>query len=93
MAQSTIRVDNISPIIQYSPAGAWAEGTSATDNQFFKFVCATVCSAAVSHLPRYFQSTFIVTQSKGATASISFHGSRIVLYGAKRGNHGAPPAL
>ncbi|KAF9462292.1 hypothetical protein BDZ94DRAFT_1166190 [Collybia nuda] len=38
---------------------------------------------------RYSQSSFTVTNVQGATASFSFNGTSVGIFGAKRGNHGA----
>ncbi|CAE6402434.1 hypothetical protein ACGC1H_000292 [Rhizoctonia solani] len=45
-------------------------------------------STADSQMPRYQGRSFYVTHTNGATANITFRGTDIYLYGAKRNNHG-----
>ncbi|CAE6437689.1 unnamed protein product [Rhizoctonia solani] len=45
-------------------------------------------SPADSEMPRYQGRSFHVTNTNGATANVTFHGTAIYLYGAKRVNHG-----
>ncbi|CAE6437700.1 unnamed protein product [Rhizoctonia solani] len=53
--------------------GSWADGYNST---------------ADSQMPRYQGRSFHCTYTDGATANITFHGTAIYLYGAKRNNHG-----
>ncbi|KAH7332572.1 hypothetical protein B0J17DRAFT_678201 [Rhizoctonia solani] len=45
-------------------------------------------SSADSEMPKYQGRSFHTTYTHGATANITFHGTAIYLYGAKRSNHG-----
>ncbi|KAK6995998.1 hypothetical protein R3P38DRAFT_3424461 [Favolaschia claudopus] len=65
-------IEDISPLIQYSPAGAWSAGDKAQDPQASK----------------YSDGTFTLSTAKGSSASLTFTGNRVWIFGAKRGNHG-----
>ncbi|KAF9793501.1 hypothetical protein BJ322DRAFT_1035047 [Thelephora terrestris] len=66
-----VTVDNVSPLITYSPPEAWHEGT--VEDQF---------------LPQYYDQTYTQAVEFGASATLSFNGTTVWIYGAKRPNHG-----
>ncbi|KAJ7261162.1 hypothetical protein C8J57DRAFT_1337242 [Mycena rebaudengoi] len=65
-------IDNISPLISYSPAGAWKEGEAELDDL----------------TSMYQDETFTLCSTKGSSATFSFTGNQVWVFGAKRGNHG-----
>ncbi|CAK5270945.1 unnamed protein product [Mycena citricolor] len=69
---SNFTIDNINPRIQYTPPGAWTEGTSANDPL----------------AGDYFKGTFTLCTTKGSAATFSFNGTQVFVGGAMRSNHG-----
>ncbi|KAJ7261217.1 hypothetical protein C8J57DRAFT_1184497 [Mycena rebaudengoi] len=65
-------IDNISPLISYSPPGAWKEGEAEFDDL----------------ASMYQDETFTVCRTKGSSATFRFTGNQVWVFGAKRGNHG-----
>ncbi|KAK7042135.1 hypothetical protein R3P38DRAFT_3178720 [Favolaschia claudopus] len=72
MPTTNYTIEDISPLIQYSPAGAWSAGDKAQDPQASK----------------YSDGTFTLSTAKGSSASLTFTGNHVWIFGAKRGNHG-----
>ncbi|KAF7297189.1 hypothetical protein MIND_00952000 [Mycena indigotica] len=68
-----VTVDNISPLIQYAPAGAWREGSASNDN----------LASSYSN-----GGTFTLCTTQGSSASLTFNGTQVYVFGAKRPNHG-----
>nr|GAT60481.1 predicted protein [Mycena chlorophos] len=64
-------IDNISPLIQYTPVGAWSEGTASDDPL----------------AGDYFDGTFTLCTTQGSQASFTFNGTQVYVFGAKRSNH------
>ncbi|KAL1740500.1 hypothetical protein HDZ31DRAFT_67877 [Schizophyllum fasciatum] len=73
MPSQNFTIDNVSPLISYTPPAQWRTGSAASDGQASKYSDG---------------GTFIVTNAAGSKASFSFNGTDIYVYGAKRGNHG-----
>ncbi|KLO14588.1 hypothetical protein SCHPADRAFT_303802 [Schizopora paradoxa] len=72
MPKVNTTIDVFSPLITYSPSNGWIPGNLTADPK-----------------GRLYQDgTFITTTVNGSTASFSFDGTGIWLFGAKRGNHG-----
>ncbi|KAH7098713.1 hypothetical protein BKA62DRAFT_773122 [Auriculariales sp. MPI-PUGE-AT-0066] len=75
MPSVSTTLDDVSPLIQYT--GDWRAG-SKTPGPLFD-----------PYFDRYSDGgTFSLTKVNGASATISFYGTRISVYGAKRPNHG-----
>ncbi|TDL24133.1 hypothetical protein BD410DRAFT_109294 [Rickenella mellea] len=72
MPKFNTTVDNVSPLITYSPPEDWYEGTRA-DPDFSRYSNG---------------GTFTLTTSFNASATFTFNGTGIWIYGAKRINHG-----
>ncbi|KIM75629.1 hypothetical protein PILCRDRAFT_13409 [Piloderma croceum F 1598] len=72
MPTKNMTIDNINPLIDYSPKGAWSEG-NISDNYFPNYSNG---------------GTFTLSVYTGANATFSFNGTAIWLFGAKRANHG-----
>lgn len=70
---SNLTVDDFSPIIQYN--GQWLDSSNLT-------------RAQDPFASRYRDGTFHSSQTNGSTATISFKGTEVYIFGAKRGNHG-----
>ncbi|KAK0225868.1 hypothetical protein IW262DRAFT_1358271 [Armillaria fumosa] len=71
MASLNLTVEDGSPLIFYSPAGAWTD--SPNDD---------------SSLPNYSGVSLHTTSTEGATATISFHGTGLTIYGGHRPTYG-----
>ncbi|KAL5523624.1 hypothetical protein ACEPAG_7797 [Sanghuangporus baumii] len=65
-------IDDNSPLITYSPVEVWTYGTKSNDPAF----------------DSYANGTFTLTSTVSATMKISFYGTGIWIWGAKRPNHG-----
>ncbi|KAF7342203.1 hypothetical protein MVEN_01808200 [Mycena venus] len=72
MPTANYTIDDVSPLIQYKPDGAWSAGDPSTDPSGSK----------------YSDGTFTLSTEKGSSASFTFTGNQVWIYGAKRGNHG-----
>ncbi|KAF7368328.1 hypothetical protein MVEN_00154200 [Mycena venus] len=72
MTSKNFTVDNINPLIQYSPPGTWTEGNSTNDGE--------------THL--YSAGTFTLCTTQGSSVTFTFNGTQVFVFGAKRGNHG-----
>ncbi|KAF9653279.1 hypothetical protein BDM02DRAFT_3087395 [Thelephora ganbajun] len=68
-----VTLDDVSPLINYSPPEAWGAGSTTKDpyGQFYDH-----------------NGTFTLTTQFGASASMTFNGTGVWIYGAKRDNHG-----
>jgi len=66
-----VTLDNVSPLINYSPPGACRDGSSSDPSW------------------RWYDNngTFTLTTTFGASASLTFNGTAVWIYGAKRDNH------
>ncbi|KAJ7157847.1 hypothetical protein C8R43DRAFT_1105698 [Mycena crocata] len=73
MASTNFTIDNVNPLIQYSPPGAWTEGSAAAD------------SLASSYSNN---GTFTLCTAQGSSATFTFNGTQVFIFGAKRFNHG-----
>ncbi|KAL1720434.1 hypothetical protein EV715DRAFT_289397 [Schizophyllum commune] len=73
MPSQNFTIDNVSPLISYTPAGQWRPGSASSDNLANKYSDG---------------GTFIVTDTAGSKATFSFNGTDIYIFGAKRDNHG-----
>ncbi|PBK91430.1 hypothetical protein ARMGADRAFT_201061 [Armillaria gallica] len=71
MASLNLTVEDGSPLIFYSPAGAWTD--SPNDDSF---------------LPDYSGVSLHTTSMEGATATISFYGTGLTIYGGHRPTYG-----
>ncbi|TDL27778.1 hypothetical protein BD410DRAFT_713180 [Rickenella mellea] len=72
MPQVNVTIDDVNPLISYGPPGVWQEVGIGGDDLSV----------------HYFDQTRMGSPALGATASFSFYGSAIWLFGAKRSDHG-----
>ncbi|KAJ7041158.1 hypothetical protein C8F04DRAFT_1391271 [Mycena alexandri] len=72
MTSTNFTIDNINPLIQYTPAAAWTEGSAAAD---------PLASS-------YSNGTFTLCTTQGSSATFAFTGTQVFVFGAKRSNHG-----
>ncbi|KAJ7789567.1 hypothetical protein B0H14DRAFT_3502852 [Mycena olivaceomarginata] len=70
MTSKNFTIDNVNPLIQYAPAGAWTEGSKTTD------------SLASSYSNG---GTFTLCTTQGSSATFTFNGTQVYVFGAKRG--------
>ncbi|KZT18750.1 hypothetical protein NEOLEDRAFT_1103183 [Neolentinus lepideus HHB14362 ss-1] len=79
MSNTTTLIDNPNPLITYLPSGAWSFRTPSNpadagmDQQYARYSMG---------------GTFTVTTTYSASASFTFNGTSVTLYGANRQNHG-----
>ncbi|KAJ7468225.1 hypothetical protein B0H11DRAFT_2305774 [Mycena galericulata] len=73
MPTTNYTIDDVNPMIQYAPVGAWSAGDPSTDPSGMKYSN---------------NGTFTLCTTKGSSASFSFNGTQVWVYGAKRSNHG-----
>ncbi|TFK50039.1 hypothetical protein OE88DRAFT_1752646 [Heliocybe sulcata] len=75
MSVLTTTIDNVDPLINYSPSTQWSEGArdTATDQYFARYSNG---------------GTFTLTVTNGAYAEFTFNGTDVAIFGAKRSNHG-----
>ncbi|KAI9450352.1 hypothetical protein F5148DRAFT_598110 [Russula earlei] len=73
MAAFNVSVDDASPLISYSPAGAWTDHSN-TDSIYAPF---------------YSQRSWHTSSFPGASATIQFNGTGIWFYGANRPGYGS----
>ncbi|KAJ4483177.1 hypothetical protein J3R30DRAFT_3697952 [Lentinula aciculospora] len=71
MASFNLTVEDSSPLISYSPAGAWSDSPSND-----------------TLLASYSGSSYHTTSTQGATATITFTGTAITIFGGHRQNYG-----
>ncbi|KZT29955.1 hypothetical protein NEOLEDRAFT_1127866 [Neolentinus lepideus HHB14362 ss-1] len=75
MSVLTTTIDNVDPLINYSPSNQWPEGARDT--------------AGDPYFARYSNGgTFTLTTTNGAYAEFTFNGTDVTIFGAKRSNHG-----
>lgn len=80
-------IDNVSPLIAYE--GAWAEdGDDDAKVRSVAFGAGLSACRLTARSTRYYGSTFTASTTSGPSASFSFNGTGVWIYGAKRGNHG-----
>ncbi|TRM58243.1 hypothetical protein BD626DRAFT_511931 [Schizophyllum amplum] len=72
MISQNFTIESVCPLIHYDPADGWREGDGADDPE----------------LNKYSNGAFTLTNKSGSSASFSFNGSAVYVYGAKRSNHG-----
>ncbi|KAF8180315.1 hypothetical protein K438DRAFT_1842273 [Mycena galopus ATCC 62051] len=73
MSTTNFTIDNVNPLIQYSPVGAWVAGNDSAD--------------PLGHLYSN-GGTFETCTTQGSSATFTFNGTQVYLFGAKRANHG-----
>ncbi|KAL0952764.1 hypothetical protein HGRIS_006992 [Hohenbuehelia grisea] len=75
MPQVNYTIDDRSPLIQYQPAGAWSYGSNdpRLDGDWDKYSN---------------NGTFMLCTAAGSSASLTFTGTSVWIFGAKRSNHG-----
>ncbi|KAJ7260918.1 hypothetical protein B0H12DRAFT_1048349, partial [Mycena haematopus] len=73
MTSTNFTIDNINPLIQYAPAGAWTEGNDITDPLGLDYSN---------------NGTFTLCTTQGSSATFTFNGTQVFVNGAKRSNHG-----
>ncbi|KAJ8503250.1 hypothetical protein ONZ45_g11014 [Pleurotus djamor] len=73
MAATNFTIDDRSPLIRYDPPGAWTLGDRKLDPD----------AARYSN-----NGTFTLSITAGASASFTFNGTAVWIFGAKRINHG-----
>ncbi|KAF7340849.1 hypothetical protein MSAN_02114400 [Mycena sanguinolenta] len=72
MATTNFTIDNVNPMIQYAPDGAWVAGSDTADPLGYLYSN---------------NGTFEVSITQGSSATFTFNGTQIYVYGAKRNNH------
>ncbi|KAG6908194.1 hypothetical protein DXG01_005783 [Tephrocybe rancida] len=72
MSTLRITIDDISPLIDYQPTDGWLQKNSTTDTVGIN----------------YHAETFTRATQLGASASFTFNGTSITIYGGKSPNHG-----
>ncbi|KAJ7730146.1 hypothetical protein B0H16DRAFT_1469726 [Mycena metata] len=89
MASANFTIDDTSPLIQY--VGIWGAGTNVDPLKHLRVTLNPVT------LPRLFNSdlcrysnggTFTLCNTLGSSATFTFNGTQVYVYGAKRDNHG-----
>ncbi|KZT18748.1 hypothetical protein NEOLEDRAFT_1152426 [Neolentinus lepideus HHB14362 ss-1] len=79
MFNTTVTIDNPNPLITYLPSGAWVFRTPSNPAD----------AALDGAYARYSMGgTFSLTSTYSASASFTFNGTSVTLYGANRYNHG-----
>ncbi|KAJ7657878.1 hypothetical protein DFH06DRAFT_456155 [Mycena polygramma] len=73
MTSTNFTIDNINPLIQYSPPAAWTEGSKTSDP----------LASSYSN-----GGTFTLCTTQGSSATFTFNGTQVYVFGAKRSNHG-----
>ncbi|KAJ6542738.1 hypothetical protein B0H19DRAFT_1267956 [Mycena capillaripes] len=73
MTSKNFTIDNVNPLIQYSPLDAWTEGSKTLDP----------LASSYSN-----NGTFTLCTTQGSSATFTFNGTRVYVFGAKRPNHG-----
>ncbi|KAF8206809.1 hypothetical protein K438DRAFT_1931376 [Mycena galopus ATCC 62051] len=73
MTTTNFTIDNVNPLIQYSPVGAWVAGNDSADPLGYLYSNG---------------GTFEVCTTQGSSATFTFNGTQVYLFGAKRVNHG-----
>ncbi|KAJ7482211.1 hypothetical protein B0H11DRAFT_1862898 [Mycena galericulata] len=73
MTSANFTIDNINPLIRYTPPAAWTEGTAANDP----------LASDYSN-----NGTFTLCTTQGSAATFTFNGTQVFVHGAKRSNHG-----
>ncbi|KAF7345076.1 hypothetical protein MVEN_01671100 [Mycena venus] len=73
MTSKNFTIDNINPLIQYSPPGAWTEGSKTLDPEASSYSNG---------------GTFTLCTTQGSSATFVFNGTQVYVFGARRGNHG-----
>ncbi|KAJ7215179.1 hypothetical protein C8J57DRAFT_1096304 [Mycena rebaudengoi] len=90
MPTTKLTIDDISPLIQYSPAEAWKAGDQK--NLFSKQSAALLTSVASTdaNIRRYSNGgTFMVSSTtKDSSATFHFTGTQVSIFGGMRNNHG-----
>ncbi|KAK7055107.1 hypothetical protein R3P38DRAFT_2845138 [Favolaschia claudopus] len=72
MTSKNFTIDNVNPAIQYAPPGAWREGSNS-DPLFASYSNG---------------GTFTLCTTQGSSATFTFNGTQVYVFGAKRPNHG-----
>ncbi|KAL1725974.1 hypothetical protein EV714DRAFT_255344 [Schizophyllum commune] len=72
MISQNFTIESVCPLILYDPPSGWREGDPADDPETGK----------------YSDGHFTLTNQMGSSASFTFNGSAIYIFGAKRDNHG-----
>ncbi|KAL1740151.1 hypothetical protein HDZ31DRAFT_48065 [Schizophyllum fasciatum] len=72
MIPQNFTIESVSPVIRYDPPSGWREGDPADDPETGK----------------YSDGHFTLTNQPGSSASFTFNGSAIYIYGAKRRSAG-----
>ncbi|KAJ7737880.1 hypothetical protein DFH07DRAFT_892813 [Mycena maculata] len=72
MTSTNFTIDNVNPLILYTPAATWTEGSAADDPL----------------ASDYSDGTFTLCTTKGSNATFTFNGTQVFVHGAKRSNHG-----
>ncbi|KAK7042133.1 hypothetical protein R3P38DRAFT_3447488, partial [Favolaschia claudopus] len=65
-------IEDTSPLIQYTPVEAWSAGSKSND----------------SFTSKYSDGSFTLSTTKDSSASFTFTGNRVWIFGAKRSTHG-----
>ncbi|KAJ6482939.1 hypothetical protein C8R47DRAFT_578359 [Mycena vitilis] len=73
MTSTNFTIDNVNPLIQYSPPTAWTEGDKTGDP----------LASSYSN-----GGTFTLCTTQGSSATFTFTGTQVYVFGAKRSNHG-----
>ncbi|KAJ6476281.1 hypothetical protein C8R45DRAFT_753943, partial [Mycena sanguinolenta] len=73
MTSTNFTIDNVNPLIQYAPPGAWSEGSDTLDPLGVDYSNG---------------GTFTLCTTQGSSATFTFNGTQVFVNGAKRSNHG-----
>ncbi|KAJ7079587.1 hypothetical protein B0H15DRAFT_499260 [Mycena belliarum] len=74
MTSRNFTIDNVNPLIQYAPAAAWSEGSRTGGDPL---------ASSYSN-----NGTFTLCTTQGSSATFSFNGTQVYVFGARRANHG-----
>ncbi|KAJ6526622.1 hypothetical protein DFH09DRAFT_1328465 [Mycena vulgaris] len=72
MTSTNYTIDNVNPLIQYAPASSWTEGSKTGDP----------LASSYSN-----GGTFTLCTTQGSSATFTFNGTQVYVFGAKRENH------
>ena len=86
MISQNFTIESVCPLILYDPPSGWREGDPADDPETGKCVLqhSVVGRELTALLCRYSDGHFTLTNQMGSSASFTFNGSAIYIFGAKR---------
>ena len=86
MISQNFTIESVCPLILYDPPSGWREGDPADDPETGKYVLKSYRNGQelTALLRRYSDGHFTLTNQMGSSASFTFNGSAIYIFGAKR---------